>query len=224
MNGKTVLWVPGTDHAGIATQDVVEKRLIRSENKDRHAFGRVEFINKVWEWKEQYGAQICTQLRRLGSSLDWKRQVFTLDEKLSRAVIEAFIKLYDSGFIYREKRLVNWCCKLNTAISDIEVDTLELTGPTKIPGHKLPGHRADAEYDFGVLFQFAYKVDGEDSELVVATTRLETMLGDTAVAIHPDDERYKCFHGKFVVHPFNGKKSVISLPSFFLLIFHSFYL
>eukprot|EP00276_Gloeochaete_wittrockiana_P014611 CAMPEP_0184340888 /NCGR_PEP_ID=MMETSP1089-20130417/9525_1 /TAXON_ID=38269 ORGANISM="Gloeochaete wittrockiana, Strain SAG46.84" /NCGR_SAMPLE_ID=MMETSP1089 /ASSEMBLY_ACC=CAM_ASM_000445 /LENGTH=1079 /DNA_ID=CAMNT_0026668907 /DNA_START=48 /DNA_END=3285 /DNA_ORIENTATION=+ len=212
MNDRLVLWVPGTDHAGIATQDVVEKRLMATEGKDRHFFGREAFIQKVWEWKDQYESQIQNQLRRIGSSVDWKRSVFTLDEKLSKAVIEAFVRFYDDKLIYRDNRLVNWCCKLNTAISDIEVTHIELDGPTKISGKKLPGHSADREYDFGVLFQFAYKLEGDDSkELIVATTRLETMLGDSAVAVHPTDERYVDFHGKFLIHPFTGRKLPVVL-------------
>jgi len=208
MCGKHVLWVPGTDHAGIATQSVVEKRLYRDEKKTRHDLGREEFLKKVWEWKHEKGGQITQQLRRLGASVDWSREVFTMDPKLCKAVTEAFCRMYANKKIYRAKRLVNWCPHLNTALSNIEVEPLELTGKTLL---KLPG--SPKKYPFGIFQEFAYKVEGTDDELVVATTRLETMLGDTAVAIHPDDPRYKKFHGKFVSHPFNGRRIPIVLDS-----------
>jgi valyl-tRNA synthetase len=201
MNGKRVLWVPGTDHAGIATQAVVEKKLWKTEKKTRQEMGREEFVARVWEWKGQYGNRITDQLRRIGSSLDWSRERFTLDERLSRAVVEAFVRLSRSGKIYRGTRLVNWSCKLRTAISDIEVDTVELTKKTKM---KIPGHNPDKLYEFGALWEFAYRVKGgaEGEELVVATTRPETMLGDVAVAVHPKDTRYQHLIGKELVHPF----------------------
>ncbi|KAH3766017.1 Valine--tRNA ligase [Pelomyxa schiedti] len=199
MCGHIALWVPGTDHAGIATQVVVEKKIARERRQTRHDLGREVFVNEVWKWKEQYGNNIKNQLRRIGSSLDWSREVFTMDPKLSRAVTEAFVRLYDEGLIYRENKLVNWCCTLKTAVSDIEVDVKELDGPTPF---RVPGHPNNKTYIFGELTLFAYKVVDSEEEVVVATTRIETMLGDTAVAIHPDDPRHKHLHGKFLVHPF----------------------
>ena len=191
----------GTDHAGIATQTVVEKKLVREKGITRQQLGREAFLREVFAWKEQYGNTICSQLRRLGSSLDWSRERFTMDAMLSEAVQEAFIQLHAKGLIYRENRLVNWCCALKTAISDIEVDYLELTGRTQL---KVPGHAEPVE--FGVITSFGYPLDGGDGEIVVATTRPETMLGDTAVAVHPDDPRYTHLHGRSVVHPFSGRK------------------
>ncbi len=201
MTGKEVLWLPGTDHAGIATQTVVEKKLMREEGKTRHDLGREEFLKRVWKWKDAYGNRITGQLRRLGSSVDWTREVFTMDPNLSVAVTEAFVQMYEKKYISRASRLVNWCSHLNTAISDIEVDRLEIKEPVFL---NVPGHDKSKKYEFGTLTSFAYKVDGgaEKDEMVVATTRLETMLGDTAVACHPDDPRYKHLHGKFLIHPF----------------------
>jgi len=201
MSGYETLWVPGTDHAGIATQTVVEKKLQREEGITRHDLGREKFLERVFEWKEVYGGKITNQLRRIGSSMDWTREAFTMDEKLSKAVKEAFVRMFDEGLIYRDNRLVNWSCQLKTAISDIEVDYLELEGPTML---SVPGHRKKVE--FGVITSFAYPFEDGTGEVVVATTRIETMLGDTAVAVHPDDERYKSLHGKFVLHPFNGRR------------------
>jgi valyl-tRNA synthetase len=202
MSGKNVLWVPGTDHAGIATQVVVEKKLKKERDLSRHDLGREKFIEEVWRWKGEYGAQICNQLRRLGSSLDWSREVFTMDEKLSVAVVEAFVRMYENGLIYRGTRLVNWCTELKTAISDVEVEHKNLTGRHKM---KVPGY-GKQEVEFGVLTSFAYPIENSEEQIVVSTTRIETMLGDTAVAVHPDDERYKHLHGKFAVHPFNGRR------------------
>lgn len=197
MHGKITLWLPGVDHAGIATQVVVEKQLQKTGGIDRHALGRDKFVSAVWDWKDEYGGKIVHQLRRLGSSCDWKREEFTMSEKLNTAVREAFVRFYDQGLIYRDTRLVNWSSALHTAISDIEVDNVEIEAFTK---RKVPGH-AD-EVEFGVLTKFAYKVDDTDEELIVATTRLETMLGDTGVAVHPDDPRYQHLIGKTITHPF----------------------
>ncbi|KAF2073308.1 hypothetical protein CYY_005385 [Polysphondylium violaceum] len=201
MKGEVCLWVPGSDHAGIATQVVVEKRIWKEEGKTRHELGREKFIEKVWEWKQDYGSKIQGQLKKMASSLDWNREVFTLDETRTVAVNEAFIRMFNDGLIERTTRLVNWSCSLKTAISDIEVDYKDLEKHTKLP---VPGH--DGLYDFGVLFEFAYPVEGTNEELVVATTRIETMLADTAVAIHPDDERYKHLIGKFIQHPLVDRK------------------
>jgi valyl-tRNA synthetase len=185
MRGKDVLWQPGTDHAGIATQMLVERQLMEHQEPGRHALGRKKFLERVWEWKAKSGGAIIEQLQRLGASCDWSRERFTLDEGLSRAVTKVFVELYRQGLIYKDKRLVNWDPKLQTAISDLEVVQVE----TK-------GH----------LWHFKYPViDDEGREtsecIVVATTRPETMLGDTAVAVHPKDERYKHLHGKKVRLP-----------------------
>uniref|UniRef100_A0A672HPA1 Valine--tRNA ligase n=1 Tax=Salarias fasciatus TaxID=181472 RepID=A0A672HPA1_SALFA len=209
MRGETTLWNPGCDHAGIATQVVVEKKLMRERGQSRHDLGRDSFIQEVWKWKNEKGDRIYHQLKKLGSSLDWDRACFTMDPKLSFAVQEAFIRMHDEGVIYRSKRLVNWSCTLNSAISDIEVDKKELTGRTLLP---VPGYKEKVE--FGVLVSFAYKVDGSDEEVVVATTRIETMLGDTAVAVHPADARYQHLKGKMVLHPFSDRKMPIVFDDF----------
>ena len=200
MKGDDVLWVPGTDHAGISTQKVVEAKLWADHKKTRHDLGRDEFVKLVWQWKEKYGARICEQLRKVGSSVDWTRLAFTMDDNLSRAVIESFVRFFDQGLIYRADRLVNWCPALETAISDVEVEYVDIDKPTQ---RKVPGH-GDKTYPFGQLVKFAYKVKDStsDEQIIVATTRVETMLGDTAVAVHPDDARYKHLHGKLLKHPF----------------------
>jgi valyl-tRNA synthetase len=197
MKGRSALWVPGCDHAGIATQVVVEKKLWREQKISRHDIGREKFINKVWEWREKSGGRIYHQLKKIGSSMDWDRVSFTMDPKLCKAVTEAFCRLHEKSFIYRDKRLVNWSCTLKSAISDIEVDKVEVTGRTFLA---IPGYQDKVE--FGVLVTFAYQVEDTNEEIVVATTRIETMLGDTAVAVHPKDTRYTHLHGKFVKHPF----------------------
>ncbi|XP_063891954.1 valine--tRNA ligase isoform X1 [Helicoverpa armigera] len=209
MNGKTTLWVPGCDHAGIATQVVVEKKLWREEKKTRHELGREKFIEKVWEWKEQKGGRIYEQLRSLGSSYDWSRVRFTMDPAMCRPVNEAFIRLHEAGDIYRANRLVNWSCTLKSAISDIEVDKVDLTGRTMMT---IPGYEQKVE--FGVLVYFAYRVEGSGEEIVVATTRIETMLADVAVAVHPQDARYKHLIGKSVAHPIVDRKLPIIADEF----------
>jgi valyl-tRNA synthetase len=184
MRGRDVLWQPGTDHAGIATQMVVE-RLLQKENKtDRRTMGREAFLKRVWAWKEESGDTISRQLRRLGASCDWSRERFTMDEGLSRAVLKVFVQLYRDGLIYKDKRLVNWDPKLLTAISDLEVVQKE------IKGH---------------LWHLKYPIEGSDEQIVVATTRPETMLGDSGVAVHPTDERYQHLIGKTVVLPLVGR-------------------
>lgn len=182
MSGDEVLWLPGMDHAGIATQTVVEKQLAAA-GLNRHDVGREEFVRRVWEWKEQSGGAILGQMRRLGDSVDWERERFTLDEGLSRAVQTIFKKLYDDGLIYRANRITNWCPGCLTALSDIEVE-----------------HRDDD----GELVSLRY--DGDGFSIVVATTRVETMLGDTGVAVHPDDERYQHLVGKTVTLPLVGRQ------------------
>ncbi|MZP30164.1 valine--tRNA ligase [Heliobacterium undosum] len=179
MQGYNVLWVPGTDHAGIATQAKVEEALAK-EGVSKYDLGREAFLERVWDWKHQYGTRITTQLRTLGSSCDWTRERFTMDEGCSEAVQEVFIRLYEKGLIYRGNRIINWCPKCQTTISDIEVE------------HEERG---------GHLWHIRYPVQDGDSEVVVATTRPETMLGDTAVAVHPDDDRYKHLIGKMVMLP-----------------------
>ncbi|CAK4081064.1 unnamed protein product [Aphanomyces euteiches] len=203
MLGHATLWVPGTDHAGIATQSVVEKRLMKDEGKSRHDLGRDAFLDRVWEWKNEYETRIHHQFRKVGCSVDWDRAYFSMDERCSKATIQAFNQLFDEGLIYRATRMINWSCKLKTAISDIEVDYIDLEKRTKL---SVPGHNPAFKYEFGVLTSFGYVVEGSDEQLIVATTRLETMLGDSAVAIHPEDTRYTHLHGKFVVHPFSGRR------------------
>jgi valyl-tRNA synthetase len=185
MKGDDTLWQVGTDHAGIATQMVVERQLA-AQGVSRHDLGREKFLEKVWEWKEQSGGTITRQIRRLGSSVDWSRERFTMDDGLSTAVQEAFVRLFDDGLIYRGKRLVNWDPKLHTAISDLEVEN-----------HDEKGFLWNLRYP---LADGATTADGKNY-LVVATTRPETMLGDSAVAVHPEDERYKSLIGKFVLLP-----------------------
>ena len=180
MRGFNTLWIPGTDHAGIATQVVVERQL-KGEGLTRHDLGREAFVERVWKWREQSGGRILKQLRVLGASCDWSRERFTMEPALSRAVREAFVRLYEQGLIYRGTRLVNWDVVSQTVLSDLEVENEENVQ--------------------GELFDFAYPVEG-GGEVVVSTTRPETMLGDTAVAVHPDDSRYIALHGKFVRHPF----------------------
>ena len=190
MQGRNTLWQPGTDHAGIATQMVVERQL-SAQGISRHDLGRDKFLDKVWEWKEQSGGTITRQIRRLGSSVDWSRERFTMDEGLSAAVQEAFVRLHEDGLIYRGKRLVNWDTKLHTAISDLEVEN-----------HDEKGSLWNLRYP---LADGAKTAEGQ-SYLIVATTRPETMLGDSAVAVHPEDERYKALIGKFVELPLVGRR------------------
>ncbi|QLQ80223.1 hypothetical protein HG537_0D02240 [Torulaspora globosa] len=210
MKGKTVLFLPGFDHAGIATQSVVEKQLWAKEKKTRHDYGREAFVDKVWEWKSEYHDRIKSQIRNLGASYDWSREAFTLDPQLTKAVVEAFVRLHDDGTIYRAQRLVNWSVKLNTAISNLEVENKDVKGRTLL---NIPGY--DEKVEFGVLTSLAYPVaDSESGEkLIIATTRPETLFGDTGIAVHPDDPRYKHLHGKFAQHPFLPRKIPIICDS-----------
>ncbi len=192
MRGKDVLWQPGTDHAGIATQMVVERQLMERQQPGRREMGREAFLKRVWEWKGESGGTIVNQLKRLGASCDWSRERFTMDEGLSKAVLKVFVELHREGLIYKDKRLVNWDPKLLTAISDLEVVQVETRGH---------------------LWHLRYPIEGKTFDpndpstfIVVATTRPETMLGDTAVAVHPDDERYKKLVGKNVILPLVGRK------------------
>ncbi|MFK3557786.1 valine--tRNA ligase [Pasteurella multocida] len=191
MEGHNTLWQTGTDHAGIATQMVVERKIAAEEGKTRHDYGREAFINKIWDWKAYSGGTISQQMRRLGNSIDWDRERFTMDEGLSDAVKEVFVRLHEEGLIYRGKRLVNWDPKLHTAISDLEVENKESKG--SLWHFRYP------------LANGARTADGKDY-LVVATTRPETMLGDTAVAVHPEDERYQSLIGKTVVLPLANRE------------------
>eukprot|EP00892_Ulva_mutabilis_P005873 jgi/Ulvmu1/3658/UM017_0072.1 len=212
MKGRNALWVPGTDHAGIATQTVVEKKVMREQSKTRHDLGREGFLKEVHAYVKEYGNTILEQQQAMGISVDWDRQAFTMDANLSRAVLEAFVRLYQDGLIYRENRLVNWCCKLRTAVSDIEVEYIDVEKATLLP---VPGYTEPVE--FGAIVSFAYPIDtpgeGAPAEVVVATTRIETMLGDAAVAVHPDDPRYSALHGKHAVHPVDGRKIPIILDA-----------
>ncbi len=184
MRGRPTLWQPGTDHAGIATQMVVERQL-ESANQTRHDLGREKFIERVWEWKAESGGNITHQLRRLGSSLDWRHERFTMDDGLSEAVREVFIRLYEEGLIYRGKRLVNWDPKLHTAVSDLEVISVE---------------------ESGHMWHMRYPLTNGQGHLVVSTTRPETMLGDCAVAVNPEDERYRSLIGEYVELPLTGRR------------------
>ena len=183
MRGKDVLWQPGTDHAGIATQLIVERQLAEKQ-MTRQGLGREKFLEEVWKWKAESGGAIVEQQHRLGASADWSRERFTMDEGLSKAVTKVFVELYRQGLIYKDKRLVNWDPRLQTAVSDLEVESIE------IKGH---------------LWHIKYPIEDSDQFIIVATTRPETMLGDTAVAVHPDDERYKALVGKTVILPLTGR-------------------
>ncbi len=216
MNGRDVLWQPGVDHAGIATQMVVERMLMERQEPDRRALGRKAFVERVWAWKAESGGAIVAQLKRLGASCDWSRERFTLDEGLSRAVVKVFVQLYREGLLYKDKRLVNWDPKFQTAISDLEVVQVETKGSFKwsraegAPLDAAALAKALAKNPNGHLYNFDYPVvdaDGEESgeRLTVATTRPETMLGDTAVAVHPADPRFQHLIGKRVRLPLVGR-------------------
>ena len=192
LRGDNVLWMPGTDHAGIATQNVVEKKLA-AEGSDRHQLGREKFIERVWEWRRESGGAIINQLKRLGASCDWERERFTMDEGLSRAVRKVFVQLYEEGLIYQGNYIINWCCRCSTALSDLEVEHEESDGH---------------------LYHIRYPFPGGTGAITVATTRPETMLGDTAVAVHPDDERYQNFSHSVVILPLMNRKIPIIRDSY----------
>src|SRR5881394_1836418 len=186
MRGRDVLWQPGTDHAGIATQMVVERQMMERQEPNRRDIGREKFLEKVWAWKAESGGTITQQLKRLGASCDWTRERFTMDEGLSRAVLKVFVELYRQDLVYKDKRLVNWDPKLLTAISDLEVQQVEVKGS---------------------LWHIKYPIEGtENTYITVATTRPETMLGDTAVAVHPEDERYRHLVGRHAILPLVGRR------------------
>ncbi|MDH2353710.1 valine--tRNA ligase [Bradyrhizobium sp. SSUT18] len=192
MRGRDVLWQPGTDHAGIATQMVVERQLMERQQPARREMGREKFLERVWQWKAESGDTIINQLKRLGASCDWSRERFTMDEGLSKAVVKVFVELHRDGLIYKDKRLVNWDTKLLTAISDLEVQQTEVKGSLWYLRYPIEGK--------------IFSPDDPSSFIVVATTRPETMLGDTGVAVHPDDERYQKLVGKNVILPLVGRK------------------
>ena len=184
MNDFETLWQPGTDHAGIATQALVEKSL-KSKNIDKNKIGREEFVKKVWQWKNEYGGKIIKQLKKLGCSCDWSRNAFTMDENLSKSVLKVFVDLYKKKLIYKSKKLVNWDTVLKTAISDLEVDQREVNSK---------------------LYYIKYQIENSSNFIIIATTRPETLLGDTAIAVNPKDERYKKLWGKFAILPIVGRK------------------
>src|SRR3954463_4945384 len=192
MRGRDVLWQPGTDHAGIATQMVVERQLMERQQPSRREMGREKFLERVWQWKAESGDTIINQLKRLGASCDWSRERFTMDEGLSKAVVKVFVELHRDGLIYKDKRLVNWDTKLLTAISDLEVQQTEIKGSLWYLRYPIEGK--------------TFSPEDPSSFIVVATTRPETMLGDTGVAVHPDDERYQKLVGKNVILPLVGRK------------------
>ena len=192
MRGRDVLWQPGTDHAGIATQMVVERQLMERQEPGRRDMGRAKFLERVWQWKAESGGTIVNQLKRLGASCDWSRERFTMDEGLSRAVVKVFVELHREGLIYKDKRLVNWDPKLLTAISDLEVQQVEVRGNLWYLRYPIEGR--------------TFSPDDPASFIVVATTRPETMLGDTAVAVHPENERLGHLIGQHVILPLVGRR------------------
>ncbi|MGD9302554.1 MAG: class I tRNA ligase family protein, partial [Desulfobacterales bacterium] len=192
LRGDNVLWMPGTDHAGIATQNVVEKKLAQ-DGTDRHQLGREKFIEAVWQWREKFGSAIINQLKRLGASCDWQRERFTMDEGLSLAVRKVFVQLYDEGLIYRGHYIINWCHRCHTALADLEVE------------HE--------DHD-GHLYHIRYPYPDRSDGIVVATTRPETMLGDTAVAVHPEDERFQKIEADTVILPLMNREIPIIKDSY----------
>ncbi len=190
--GDNVLWMPGTDHAGIATQNVVEKKLAQ-EGLDRHRLGREKFIEAVWEWRQEYGGAIINQLKRLGASCDWNRERFTMDEGLSQAVRKVFVDLYHQGLIYRGNYIINWCPRCHTALADLEVEHETLAGN---------------------LYHIRYPYADGSGGIVIATTRPETMLGDTAVAVHPEDERYQNLEAEALILPLMNRRIPIIRDSY----------
>lgn len=205
MQGYDVVWLPGTDHAGIATQVVVEKSL-QKQGISRYDLGREAFKAKIEEWKADKGCHITDQLRKMGLSLEWSREYFTMDSHQAYAVRHAVIQLFENGLLYRGNALVNWCCALKSTISDIEVDHIHITEKTKL---KVPGY--ENPVTFGQLYNFAYKVCDSNEEIVVSTTRPETIPGDVALAVHPEDSRYFHLHNAMVQHPLNQTKLPIVL-------------
>src|SRR3989344_896431 len=184
MEGYKTLWLPGTDHAGIATQNVVEKEL-KKQNVSRHDLGREKFLEKVWEWKEKYGGIILNQFKKLGCSMDWSRVRFTMDEQYQKAVNEAFLRYYKKGWLYKAERVINWCVRCQTSLSDLELEYKE---------------------ERSKLLHIKYPLLNEKGFIIVATTRPETMLGDSAIAVNPKDKRYKNLIGKKVLLPIQNRE------------------
>ncbi|KAI1169287.1 tRNA synthetases class I-domain-containing protein [Nemania serpens] len=209
MRGLTTLWVPGCDHAGISTQSVVEKMLWKKESKTRLELGRDVFTKLVWDWKDEYHQRINNSQRLMGGSMDWSREAFTMDENCTRATMECFCRLHDEGLIYRSDRLVNWCTHLQTALSSLEVDNKDIPGRTLLD---VPGY--DRKVAFGEMTYFKYPIEGSDLFVEVATTRPETMLGDTGIAVHPDDKRHAHLVGKYARHPFTDRLLKIVADSY----------
>lgn len=210
MQGYAALYVPGCDHAGISCQVVVEKYLKKTKNLTRHDLGREAFLEQVWKWKNSYGDRIYEQFKRLGGSMDWDRVKFTMDPDLAESVTTAFITMFEQGLIYRDNRLVNWSAKIQTGVSDLEVEHREINEPIKLSAY---GHDPKKLYDFGLIYDFAYKLE-DGSEICVSTTRPETVPGDVAVAVHPDDPRYKPFHNKQLIHPIHKTKVPLVLDTY----------
>ncbi|MBS7366401.1 MAG: class I tRNA ligase family protein, partial [Oscillospiraceae bacterium] len=183
MQGYAALWVPGTDHAGIATQIKVEEELRKKEGLSRYDLGREKFLERVWDWKNKYGSRIVEQQKVLGASCDWGRSVFTMDEQRAKSVRETFCELYEKGLIYKGNRIINWCPKCRTALSDAEVEYKDMPGS---------------------FWHIRYPLEDSDGDLIIATTRPETMLGDSGIAVHPDDERYTQLVGKNAILPLVG--------------------
>ncbi|KAI0547277.1 tRNA synthetases class I-domain-containing protein [Xylaria curta] len=209
MRGITTLWVPGCDHAGISTQSVVEKMLWKKESKTRIELGRDAFTKLVWDWKDEYHQRINNAQRLMGGSMDWSREAFTMDENCTRATMEAFCRLHDEGLIYRSDRLVNWCTNLQTALSSLEVENKDIPGRTLLD---VPGY--ERKVAFGEMTYFKYPIDGSDLFVEVATTRPETMLGDSGIAVHPDDKRHAHLVGKYARHPFTDRLLKIVADSY----------
>jgi len=203
MMGKECLYLPGVDHAGIATQAIVEKK-IRKEGKRKEEMGREKFIEEVWKWKEEYGGNIEEQLRRMGYSLDWSRKVFTLDEKRSRAVEEAFIRLEKEGLIYKDKKMINWSCELKSAISNTEIEKKEIEKGTKI---NIPGYETPIEC--GYIYEIGYRICENDEIVKIETTRPEMLLGNTGLICNEKNEKYRKYIGKYVINPINQHKICI---------------
>ncbi|KAI8950749.1 tRNA synthetases class I-domain-containing protein [Xylaria longipes] len=209
MRGITTLWVPGCDHAGISTQSVVEKMLWKKESKTRLELGRDTFTKLVWDWKDEYHQRINNAQRLMGGSMDWSREAFTMDENCTRATMESFCRLHDEGLIYRSDRLVNWCTNLQTALSSLEVENKDIPGRTLLD---VPGY--ERKVAFGEMTYFKYPIEGSDLFVEVATTRPETMLGDSGIAVHPDDKRHAHLVGKYARHPFTKRLLKIVADSY----------
>ena len=205
MEGRKTLWLPGTDHAGIATQNAVEKNLIKKEGKTRHDLGREKFVEKIWEWKEKYGNEILNQFKKLGCSCDWSRSRFTMDKEYQKWVQKAFLHYYKKGWIYQGEKTINWCSKCQTSLSDLELEYKEEKTKLWFIKYPISGNSKSKTLNSKQIQNSKFKIQNSDY-IIVATTRPETMLGDTAVAVNPKDERYKKLIGKEVILPIVNKK------------------